>query len=76
MKQKKSDSIPIDRYEVRLENGQPVTYAVAGSDSYRMSSAYQEMYDDKHLAIRLRRLSMPEVLGAEAEEYIPLRTSP
>lgn len=72
--------IKIDRYDSVLEDGKIKYYAIAGKKKYEMPDCYHEMYDDTHLAIEERTLTMPELYSNENEEtkmkhYIPLNTS-
>lgn len=73
--------IKIDKYETVLEQTsegtEVVYYAIAGKKKYKMPSCYKEMYTDDYLAIKERKLTMPELFGLDETEcvhYIPLRT--
>lgn len=68
------ERINIDRYDMKLENGKVCYYAIAGKKRYPMPEAYKEMYDNEHLAITERELTMPELFGTAPKHYIPLRT--
>lgn len=70
------EKIKIDRYDTVLERGAAVTYAVAGKKRILMPSAFQDLYNEDHLAIAKTSSEMNDVLGLpEGEYYIPLRTA-
>ena len=73
--------IKIDKYESVLEQtplgAEVCYYAVAGKNRYKMPDCYKEMYTDDYLAIKERKMAMPELFGLDETEnvhYIPLRT--
>lgn len=73
--------IKIDKYDTVLEQTPEGTevcyYAIAGKKKYKMPSCYKDMYTDDYLAIKERKLTMPELFGLEEDQavhYIPLRT--
>lgn len=68
-------AIKIDKYVSEIEHGRIVIYALAGKKKILMPDAYKDMYDDEHLAIVERELTMPELYGLkERKHYIPLYT--
>lgn len=66
--------IKIDRYDARIVNGTIAYFAIAGKKEYPMPECYKEMYNDNYLAIKEVTLERPELFGAPAKHYIPLRT--
>lgn len=66
--------IHIDKYETTLVKGKIVCYAIKGKQKYLMPEAYSDMYDNDHLAIEERTVSIPELFDAPATHYIPLYT--
>lgn len=69
-----STIIKVDKYETKLINGQPVTFAICGKHTLEMPSCYADMYDDHHLAVVEQTLEMPEVYSTTKTHYAPLRT--
>lgn len=71
--------IRIDRYNAEIEHGKIVYYALQGKKKYSMPDCYKEMYDDQHLAIMEKTVSMPDLLGLPADQathYMPISTVP
>ena len=66
--------IKVDRYETKLVNGHPITYAICGKKTIEMPACYADMYDDQHLAITEQTMEMPEVYSTTTTHYAPLRT--
>lgn len=67
--------IKIDRYETRLENRRPVTYAVKGDKSYLIPDAFVPMCDDSHMAIAKAHTDYPDLYDTAEDYYVPLRTN-
>ena len=71
-----SDTIKIDKYVTELGPRNTILYfAVKGKQKYPMPACYADMYDDEHLAIRPKKMDMPELYDTDTEHYIPLRTA-
>lgn len=69
------DVINIDRYESRIEGKTVKYYAIKGKKEYLMPDCYSDMYTNDYLAIKLIKMTMPELYDTVSEHYIPLRTA-
>lgn len=70
-----TEIIKIDKYITELgPHNQILYFALKGKTKYPMPACYSDMYDDRHLAIQLTKIDMPELFDTSDEHYIPILT--